>query len=88
MVFTEGLGALGLLPGICCVPRCLGSHWTPWLQIWPSTPVTARPRPFTAQCRPARCSTCPPCGSTMSSSPMAAWPVRGCPAHWGVGGDA
>ncbi|XP_036094163.1 bifunctional peptidase and (3S)-lysyl hydroxylase JMJD7 isoform X2 [Rousettus aegyptiacus] len=51
---------------------CPGSHWTPWLQIWPGTPVTARLRHFTARCRLVRCSTCQPCGSTMSSSPMVA----------------
>ncbi|XP_058397309.1 cytosolic phospholipase A2 beta isoform X8 [Diceros bicornis minor] len=52
--------------------RCPGSHWTPWLQMWPGTPVIVRPRPFTAQCGLARCSTCQPCGSITSSSPMAA----------------
>ncbi|XP_047592796.1 cytosolic phospholipase A2 beta isoform X4 [Lutra lutra] len=52
--------------------RYPGSHWTHWLRIWPGTPVTVRPGPFAAQCRPVRCSTCRPCGSTMCSSPTAA----------------
>ena len=77
------LGGLGLLPGVCCVCRCRGSPWTLWLQIWPGTPVTARPRHFAAQCGRVRCSTCRPCGSTTSSSPMAALLVRGSPGHWG-----
>uniref|UniRef100_A0A667H4F7 Bifunctional peptidase and (3S)-lysyl hydroxylase JMJD7 n=1 Tax=Lynx canadensis TaxID=61383 RepID=A0A667H4F7_LYNCA len=52
--------------------RYPGSHWTHWLQIWPGTPVTVRPGPFAAPYRPVRCSICRPCGSTTSSSPMAA----------------
>ncbi|XP_062946582.1 cytosolic phospholipase A2 beta isoform X2 [Cynocephalus volans] len=52
--------------------RCPGSHWTPWLQTWPGTPVTVRLRPFIVRCRLERCSTCRPCGSTTSDNPMAA----------------
>ncbi|XP_066133070.1 bifunctional peptidase and (3S)-lysyl hydroxylase JMJD7 isoform X2 [Saccopteryx bilineata] len=51
---------------------CPGSRWTHWLQIWLSTPVTVRPRLFAVRCGLVRCSTCQPCGSTMSSSPMPA----------------
>lgn len=88
MVFTfgrdgiRGPGALSLFPGISCVPRYPGSHWIHWPRIWLSTPVIVRPRPFAAQCGLARCSTCRPCGSTMSSSPTPALLVRSCPVPW------
>ncbi|XP_033620878.1 cytosolic phospholipase A2 beta isoform X2 [Fukomys damarensis] len=52
--------------------RCPGSPWTPWLQTWPGTQVTARPRLCAARCKPASCSTCRLCGFTTSSSPMVA----------------
>lgn len=73
-----------------CVPRCPGSHWTRWLQIWLSTPVTARPSPSAARCGLASCSTCRPCGSTMSGSPTPALLVRSSPVtrwqgFWEVG---
>ncbi|XP_066198079.1 bifunctional peptidase and (3S)-lysyl hydroxylase JMJD7 isoform X2 [Saccopteryx leptura] len=51
---------------------CPGSRWTHWLQIWLGTPVTVRPRLLVVRCGLVRCSTCQPCGSTMSSSPMPA----------------
>lgn len=82
-----GPGASGLFLGIHCVPRCPGFHWTRWLQIWLNTPATVRPRPFIAPCRLVRCSTCQPCGSTTSSSPMPALLVRSCPATWQQAGQ-
>lgn len=86
-------GALDLLPGIHCVPRYPGSHWTRWLRIWPGIPVTVRPGPFAARCRLVRCSTCRPCGSTMCSSPTAAlrvrsWPSRAAGRWVGVAGSS
>lgn len=62
---------------------------TLWLQDLARHPAIARPRCCcTENAGVVRFSTCRPCGSTMSSSPMAALLVRGSPGHcggWGSG---